>query len=201
MKAWMKILMWVGLGGGIGFFAGYQVGTKSANNSAKELLNQTDYTAWKVNEEEAREAMDLYSGKELVTVEEPEMPEEIPVIGDEEEIEEIPELHPQHMIPERITEEEYYENYWQYDQEELLYYEGNKVLFNKTTNSAIKDKDEIDQILGIGMIFSFYKKDGEVLDAIFVKNDTMGVIFRIDRIDDDYETGSDEPEFEEEDLD
>ena len=26
MKLWMKALVWLGLGGGIGFFAGYRVG-------------------------------------------------------------------------------------------------------------------------------------------------------------------------------
>ena len=56
----------------------------------------------------------------------------------------------------------------------------------------------MDQIIGIGMTFNFYKSDGEVLDAIFVKNDTNGVIYRIDRLDAAYMdeiVGKDAPEY------
>lgn len=230
MKTWMKVLTWLGLGGGIGFFAGYQVGTERGNKRL-ENIQMSEWAAYeggynqalrdehivKHDEtwEDARRAFEEYRAQngllqdegETVEPDEPEMPEEIPVIGDEAEIEDIPELHPQHMIPERITEEEYYANPWGYDQEQLMYYEGDRVLFNKDTRSAITSKDDMDQVIGIGMIFSFYQKDGEVLDAIFVRNDTMGVIFRIDRLEDCYdpenntEYENEEEDDTEEDLD
>ena len=212
MKPWMKILMWLGLGGGIGFFAGYQFGVRTEKSRSEER-EQHAYYAWRVDEvtDQAMDALDNYRGGDfdgdhvcVIPDDDPPMVEEPPVIGDEEEIEEIPELHPQHMIPEQINEEDYYNNPWGYDQESLVYYEMDEVLYDKDTRNALKTKDEQDQVVGIGMLFNFYLKDGEALDAIFVKNDTMGVIFRIDRLDAAYTDeidGGDSPEYEEDDQD
>lgn len=222
MKNWMKILMWAGLGGGIGFFAGLQVGSRRAavmetehweavyNNGhtdgyAKAV--EDNKNAWKeVTQQIAESAIKDYGGDtdgdhvNVIPDEEPPMPEEPVAIGDEEEIE-IPQLHPQHLVPVQITEEEYYENPWHYDQESLIFYEMDEVLFNKDTREAMTTKDDQDQVVGIGMLFNFYLKDGESLDAIFVKNDTMGTIFRIDRMDAAYMDEGADPEYEEEDLD
>lgn len=205
LKPWMKALMWFGLGGGIGFFAGYGVGMRTGNSTAAKMMNDADEDVYEARRklQETKDALDLYSGGKHVEdpEEEAEMPEDPPEIGDEEEIEgrTIPELHPQHLIPERITEEEYYENPWGDDQEQLLYYEGDRVLFNKNTRKALKTPDAIDQAIGLAMILSFYRKDGEVLDAIFVRNPTMGVIFRIDRLEASYEEEGGDPEYEEDD--
>ena len=219
MKPWMKIMMWIGLGGGIGFFAGYQIGTKGKREAYDEG-REDGYSEYKDEhnryiwdfDRAAKEVLAEYAGKDTdgdaVDIcqddEDAEMPEEEPEIGDEAEIEEIPELHAQHMIPERISEEEYYENPWNYEQESLTYFEEDKVLYNNDTRAAIHDSDGQDQVIGIGMLLNFRQKDGEVLDAIFVRNDTMGVIFRIDRVEaayDDEMSGADSPEYEKEDLD
>ena len=37
MKMWMKALVWLGLGGGIGFFAGYQVGCRKADKDLQDI--------------------------------------------------------------------------------------------------------------------------------------------------------------------
>lgn len=216
MKNWMKILMWLGLGGGIGFFAGYQTGAKGKREAYEEGREDGYYEH---KEEHDRYIMDFdraskellaeYAGKDTdgdaadicQDDEDAEMPEEEPEIGDEAEIEEIPQLHPQHLIPVQITEEEYYENPWHYDQEGLIFYEMDEVLFNKDTREALTTKDDQDQVVGIGMLFNFYLKDGESLDAIFVKNDTMGTIFRIDRMDAAYMDEGADPEYEEENQD
>lgn len=218
MKTWMKILMWAGLGGGIGFFAGYQVGNKRNENAQmderpayEEGYNQALRDSGLIKPEETwediKKEMEDYRGGDsdgdavtVISDDDPPMVEEPPVIGDEEDIEEIPELHPQHLIPEQITEEEYYDNPWGYDQEQLVYYELDEVLFNKDTRKALKKKDDQDQAVGIGMLFNFYLKDGETLDAIFVKNDTMGVVFRIDRMEAAYTDEMDIPEYEEDDT-
>ena len=213
MKTWMKVLMWLGLGGGIGFFAGYQMGARKAgeayNDGYSAGVEDREKTAeW--DREEAANAMSNYRGDgdfdgdsvQGAPVEDAEMPEEAPVIGDEKDIEEIPYPHPQYFVPEQISEDEYYTNPWGYDQEQLYFYELDEVLYNKETRKAIKDKDTMDQVIGIGMTFNFYKSDGEVLDAIFVRNDTTGVVYRIDRIDAAYTDeidGGDSPEYELED--
>ena len=217
MKPWMKAVFWAGLGGGIGFFAGWQVGQKGRRKLTDAEEERAYNDGWQDGYEarsSAAEALDQLEqyrggafgndtdGDELFVQpeEEPEMPEDPPEIGDEEDIEEVPELHPQHLIPQLITEDAYYTNPWNYDQEHLNYYETDEVLYNRETRKVIKNKDEMDQIIGIGMIFNFYLKDGEALDAIFVRNDTMGVIFRIDRFDASYQdeiVGVNSPEYEE----
>lgn len=37
MKMWMKALVWLGLGGGIGFFAGYQAGCRKAEKDVQDI--------------------------------------------------------------------------------------------------------------------------------------------------------------------
>lgn len=45
MKAWMKALVWVGLGGGIGFFGGYRVGySKCVSDMEQEIEDLRDRT-------------------------------------------------------------------------------------------------------------------------------------------------------------
>lgn len=216
LKAWMKILMWSGLSGGIGFFAGYQIGAKSANKRIDDLqinehsayeggynaaLRDAGFIKHDQTWEDIRKELDHYRGSDFDEEDDAEMPEDIPVIPEPFE-EEIPQMHPQDLLPERITEEDYYENKWGYEQDEMLYYEVDQVLVSKTSpTKPIKTKSEIDEVLGIAMIQSFYKADGEVLDAIFVKNDTLGVLFRIDRMDtayDDPVDGDSSPDYEEE---
>lgn len=215
MKAWMKVLMWLGLGGGIGFFAGYQIGGHTARKDAFEegyssgkhdLFVETIHEACDgmagIAEASANaaKAIEQYRGEiglhdiqpeteddetlwSFTPSEEPEMPEEPPVIGDEAEIEDIPELHPQHMTQRQVTEEYFYSNPNNFDQEDLLYYEGDDTLYNKDTRKAIDKKDEIDEVLGIGMLTNFHMK-GADLGTIFVENPTMGMLFRIDRVED-----------------
>ena len=42
MKMWMKALVWLGLGGGIGFFAGYQVGCRKAEKDLQDIQELVD---------------------------------------------------------------------------------------------------------------------------------------------------------------
>ena len=184
MKPWMKVLMWLGLGGGIGFFAGYRVGAgKSYNNGYDE-----GYVAAKeeqVNgEAEPESALHIYRADED---DEPEMPMDPPVIGDEEELgttsheqqagEDIPQLHPTQMLPQILTEEEFYENQWEYEKERLIFYAGDEVLYNPR-DKVVEDVPE--NLIGIGTLLSF----GPDEDAKFVKNDTFGTLYRIDRVED-----------------
>lgn len=131
MKAWMKALVWVGLGGGIGFFSGYRAGyAKHAddispilddlqarvesmmevvenlgkdNDRAKSELERLLSTM--PSEVIAEAAMDDYRGNpEPEPEEEPEMPMEEPVIDD---LEEDPEEEddPDEVIPDLHPED------------------------------------------------------------------------------------------------
>ena len=208
MKAWMKILMWVGLGGGIGFFAGLQVGQRSERKLAETEPEQDE------SEEQAEEvyntAMDEYIGDkdndnvstimQIQEEEDAEMPEEVPVIGDEDTLEEIRELHPQDMAPVLITESEWIENPWNYDKETMGYYSLDDKLYNFATRSVIKDNDEV---VGIGNLYGFYgtQENPAGKDIIYVRNDCLGTLFKIGFFDaalHDITGGADSPEYEEE---
>lgn len=217
MKAWMKALMWFGLGGGIGFFAGFQIGNKGRmqgkfSEYEESPVYENEFKA------EAEDAFGIYRGDTSEEdLDEDGYPNESPSEDDEDEdddsalheppppiddLDEIPQLHPQDLTPEPIDEYNYYTNPWGFYKEQLYYYEVDKVLYNQDTHEAIQNPNKIDQLLGVGMLFNFYKSDGEVLDAIFVKNDTLGMIFRIDRIDASYAdeiVGADAPDYQEED--
>ena len=183
MKPWMKILVWFGLGAGLGFFAGQQVGKKQGEKEYEQsLVENTE--AYERAEAEANEALDGYSGDsdEVYTEEsyaesdDPEMPTEEDIAIDPD----IPQLHPEHLVPEIIGEEEYNLNIWQYDLETLLFYEMDEVLFNERTQSIIENPDDV---IGIGTLFEFGGDPNNPVDTIYVKNDTFGTLFRIDRID------------------
>ena len=110
------------------------------------------------------------------------------------------------MTKELISEDEYYDNPYGDVRERLLYYEEDGVLYNSQTKECLhendpEEKERIDEIIGIGMLTNFYRKDGEILDAIFVRDPNGGAVYRIDRIDaksTDEISGMDAPEYEEE---
>ena len=222
MKTWMKVLMWLGLGGGIGFFAGYQVGQRGAKQNAynagyDQAMSERLMMQVEKAEETLKDAINEYSGGDFdgdeqlpeftnkyisvpVAEEDPEMVEEVPVIGDEEDIEEVRQLHPQDMIPELITEDEYEANPWQYDRELMRYYGMDETLYNMATRSVIKDQDEV---VGVGTLFGFYPTPDnlEGTDVLYVRNDTLGVLFKIKHLDAAYAdvtSGALSPDFEEE---
>lgn len=192
MKPWMKYVLWFFIGGGIGFFAGQQVGLKQKEketkmSSAMEEIGRAAERAEKAMDEfrDAAEAVREYAGlaedaealSEPATDEEdPEMPMEEPVIDEED----IPQLHPEDLKPEIINEDEFNINYWHYDLENLLFYSMDEVLYNERTQSVIENPD---QVIGIGTLFGFGGDPNNPVHTLYVKNDTFGTLFRIDWLD------------------
>lgn len=178
MKAWMKALMWLGMGFGFGYFIGDRVGF---NRGKKEDELEESEAYEEVNKEPV-EALKEYEGNDYdgdqswTTDDDPEMPTEADIAIDPD----IPQLHPQHLIPEIIGEEEFNINIWQYDLENLLFYEIDEVLYNETTQSIIENPDDV---VGVGTLFEFNANPLNQVDTIYVKNDTFGTLFRIDKLD------------------
>ena len=54
------------------------------------------------------------------------------------------------------------------------------MLYNERTQSVIEDPD---QVIGIGTLFGFGGDPNNPVNTLYVKNDTFGTLFRIDRID------------------
>lgn len=210
LKVWGKIALWFGFGGTVGTFIGYRIGNKASQKSAKAIYD-AGYRDGKnsVLAEDSEEsedfdtAMSEYSGgmyddtdgDELTPMDGQSQPVPDEVPGD------IPSLHPEQMRQQIITEDEYYQDRWQYEQHELLYYSEDKVLFDKTTQQVIEGQGEQDDLIGIGTLSEFYTKPdgGPATDTIFVKNDTFSALFRIDFMDaayDDPVSGGNAPDYE-----
>lgn len=91
----------------------------------------------------------------------------------------VPQLHPTQILPEIVTEEEYYRNEWEFEEERLVYYEGDEVLFNTATQTTI---DYPENVLGVGTLSEFRAGPGEPKETIFVVNEIFGTRFRVDRV-------------------
>lgn len=227
MKAWLKVLVWLGLGGGIGFFAGYQAGyqkdKKEVFEQANELLNQKDRDAenriamreraferaMEAEREACRmavEAVKDYAGikddavisegqisMEELDEEEPEMPMEEPEMPDDsyldredeedEEEEEIEQPHPEDFLPRTISEAEFRQNPEGYDVTDLDYYTDDDVVFEPKREEKWTHPE---QLLGIGWKAGFIGGKGIPLDTIYIRNDTMGMLYRVSRIEDSF---------------
>lgn len=114
---------------------------------------------------------------EMVTAEELEQMQET---LDDDRGAHIRQLHPTHILPEIVSEEEFYQNLWEYEEEKLLWYEGDEVLYNATTQSIIEQPENV---IGEGTLYEFRAGVGEPKDTIYVINEIYGTRFRIDRLD------------------
>ena len=189
LKPWMRAVLWLVLGGGVGYFIGEQVGerrTAKAYDEERNLLNErVDKAIDKVNKaidenKCVKKAIKEYLGDknyaELTEEDIPDMPTEDDISIDED----IPQLHPTMLTPELIGEEEYNANIWGYDLENLVLYEGDDVLYDETTQNIIQDPD---YVIGVGTLAAFGGDPNNPVDTLYVKNDTYGTLFRIDRVD------------------
>ena len=190
MKEWVKALLWLGLGGGLGFFIGQQVGFKqgyercedqvSINEKPEPINDGSNYN--KVAQA-MKEYRGDYDGDEVMFVPAVQVEDEIPDMPTEKDIEidpDIPQLHPTQLEPEVIGEEEYNANIWNYELENLIFYELDEVLYNETTQSIIENPNNV---VGIGTLFGFGGDPNNPVDTLYVKNETFGTLFRIDRVD------------------
>lgn len=192
MKTWMKILFWGGLGTAFGFFIGYNVGQRQKPD--EDALDEAWYQGWEAayyEGEKADKALEEYSGETPAENEEEdvEMPGELPPIDEEDGdipvTPKIRQLHPQDMTPEIITEQEVDkllrdpEN--TYDQINLLYYQGDDVLYNATESNIETDPDGL---VGPGTVMAFGGDPNNPVETLWVKSPTWGKIFRIDAVDD-----------------
>ena len=182
MKEWMKVLMWLGLGTAFGYFIGDQVGYRRGTKEAVPAEKEEE-TVQECQEELTRvvdEELGTYRG--TPDIQEEDADDEA-VKTPERELaidEDIPQLHPTHIAPEIIGEEEYNLNIWHYDLENLIFYEMDEVLYNETTQAIIENPDDV---IGIGTLFEFGGDPNNPTEVIYVKNETYGVLFRIDKVD------------------
>lgn len=220
MKPVLRALVWLGLGGGIGFFAGWQLGynkdkseikaeygrmltedqqriidacDKKIQNEARK--SEEKISALRTQYIAAVDAIRSYKGYDtdgdsatvIAPEEEPEMPMDEPEMPENvlDEEEEIPQLHPEDILPYRITKDEYLENKKNYDLVDLDYYTEDKVIFDPRAEEKWTHPE---QLLGIGWNLHFISGHGHPrVTEIYIQNDTMETLYRITRIDDSFE--------------
>ena len=200
LKPWMKALIWLGLGGGIGFFAGHQVGSKATEKRLGEADDViwdnaygAGYSACKKEYEadavhEAAKAIAEYRNEDPDEADIPPIPTEedldIPDVLKEDPEEEdnsetvIPDLHPEDMLPHPITEDEFNRNLKNYDLTSLKYYAEEDVVYDPEYDDAMANPE---QLLGIGW-FALFGPDTRV---IYIENDSMETLYRVE-----YDPGS-----------
>ena len=218
MKPVLRTLVWLGLGGGIGFFAGWQFGEKRKTKEMADAIEDArletkehylrilreDAEAHKKYKEEIRaqyeaavDAVRSYQGYDnvdaatvIVSEEVPEMPMDEPEMPadvldeDEDEEEEIPQLHPQDILPHSISKAVFLQNESNYDVVDLDYYTDDDVIFDP---KAEEKWTHPEQLLGIGWNLHFISAHGQPrISEIFIQNDTMETLYRITRIDDSF---------------
>lgn len=166
MKAWMKVLMWFGLGAGIGFFAGWQVGERQNARMEEEEAEQPaeDEPAEETYQVTVDDVLDTYRGD----IDGDEVDEEPPIV----------QLHPTYIRPVQITEEEFNYNENGYDLHDMVWYEGDEVLYDETKQEIVPEPESE---IGLGMLDAFGGDPRRAVDVIYVKNDTFGKLYRIAR--------------------
>ena len=204
MKPWMKILMWFGLGSVVGYFAGQQIGYNKAKKEDEAVVNDAYIHGQKdmrdsLNEDFVNRMREEYNwtpmSEDVPMDEDAEMPMEEPVIPyafdelDADDIQDIPDgvpvFHPSFSAPVIVTEDGYEEAGNQdppLDEEVLIYYEGDEVLYNTSTQSIIEDGD-IPGSIGVGTLYEFRVGGEPPKDVIYVVNETYGTRFKIYRSD------------------
>ena len=212
LKPWMKILMWAGVGAVIGYFAGERIGHKrgvretqeiidrrldeideeeileanEADNALNEYRGDRDYSREDYDHLQTVEGINKIlqeRGIQPATEEEAEMPTNVPQLEDDDP-RVVPQLHPTQILPKIVSEEEYYQNPWEFEEEKLLFYELDEVLYNTSTQSIVEYPDNV---LGVGTLFEFHVGPGPAKDTIYVINEIFGTRFRVDRIDDAFQ--------------
>lgn len=172
MKTWMKVLMWVGLGGGFGFFAGWQMCDR-ANRRMRERQEAEDACAVDEEAEKAYLRRDYDNALNVYRAETGDIAE-----WTEDELGiHIPQLHPTHVAPYQITEEEANWNEPGYDLHTLTWYEGDEVLYDETSEEVIAEPENA---IGFGMIDALYGDPTErKREPIYIRADTFGRIYKL----------------------
>ena len=217
MKVLLGILKWLGIGGAFGG-TGYLIGSAVEKKKAQKIVDEQcwdcaikcDKCEYKelletvtglgkdeITDDLVEELMDFmkahdlrkeYAGEDIPEEEVPEMVTETPEMPPEPDTDET---EPSTMI-DIITEEDYYAV--SVDREELLFYTEDEVIFDKTTQSKLTD-EEIQKLLycanahQAGLIFFGEQKDGSVPDTHYIRNNILGAVFRMDRMDAAYDDG------------
>lgn len=177
LKPWMKVLCWLGLGLGTGFFAGYQVGCRMERKGFEQNIgDSSERTLPDDYYNQAKEALQEYAGD--TDVDEQDIPVEVdlgdPNLGqkltiDEENVSGIP--YP-------ITEEEFNRNEYGYEIKTLDYYEGDEVLHDPEHDVVLTDQER-DNMLGANALNGFGGDPNNPTEVLYICNEMNGTLYYV----------------------
>lgn len=190
LKPWMKVLCWLGLGLGTGFFAGYQVGCRmerkgfeqNAGDSSERTLPD-DYYNDRETERQAKEALREYAGDTdgndqdipvEVDLSDPNLSRELAI--DEENVSGLP--YP-------ITEEEFNQNEYGYEIKTLDYYEGDEVLHDPEHDVVLTDQER-DNMLGANALNGFGGDPNNPTEVLYICNEMNGTLYYVELLHGDF---------------
>lgn len=192
MKFWVKALIWFGFGGGIGFFAGYQLGARSKAREDAGDIPEEKYAEGTESASEAIErAFTIYRGDDTVIDSLPDgwendaLPiDDVETVPAREQTSEevpadIPQLHPESMEPCPITQEEFERNELFYEQKILYWYEEDEVLYDEERQEIIPVPEDL---LGYGALYGFGGDPNNPVETIYIRNETMGTLYQVELV-------------------
>lgn len=189
LKPWMKVLCWLGLGLGTGFFAGYQVGCiMERRGLAKEAdispeRNWADEGWEDCPDDAAQDAIRKYRGEDIdgdseVSSEEHDIPVEVdlsdPNLGKKLQIDDENVA----SLPYPITEDEFNRNEQNFEIKTLDYYEGDEVLHDPEKDIVLTEQ-EADGMLGRNALTGFGGDPNNPTEVLYICNEMEGTLYYV----------------------
>lgn len=180
LKPWMKVLCWLGLGLGTGFFAGYQVGCRMERRElnletgdTSEPETQEDFCEKRRQAEEALESYRVEDTGDIQTeldLSDPNLRQQLTI--DPENL-----VH----LPYPITEDEFNRNPWQFETKTLDYYEGDEVLHDPEYD-MVMTSEEADALLGPNALIGFGGDPNNPTEILYICNEINGTLYYVELI-------------------
>lgn len=180
LKPWMKVLCWLGLGLGTGFFAGYQIGCRmerrglnleTGDTSAPET--QEDYCE---DSQQAEEALKSYRAEDAGDI-------QIELDLSDPNLRQQLTIDPENLVhlPYPITEDEFNRNPWQFETKTLDYYEGDEVLHDPEYD-IVMTSEEADALLGPNALIGFGGDPNNPTEILYICNEINGTLYYVELI-------------------
>lgn len=180
LKPWMKVLCWLGLGLGTGFFAGYQVGCRMERRGLN--LETGDTSATETREDfcedgrQAEEALKSYRVEDTGDI-------QIELDLSDPNLRQQLTIDPENLVhlPYPITEDEFNRNPWQFETKTLDYYEGDEVLHDPEYD-IVMTSEEADALLGPNALIGFGGDPNNPTEILYICNEINGTLYYVELI-------------------
>lgn len=180
LKPWMKVLCWLGLGLGTGFFAGYQVGCRMERRELNLEIGDTSEPETREDfceeRRQAEEALKSYRVEDTGDI-------QIELDLSDPNLRQQLTIDPENLVhlPYPITEDEFNRNPWQFETKTLDYYEGDEVLHDPEYD-MVMTSEEADALLGPNALNGFGGDPNNPTEILYICNEINGTLYYVELI-------------------